>query len=350
MRVLYFGIYDPDYSRNRVLIKGLRLNGAEVLECNDRSKGALKYIKLIFKYFSLKNKFDVMVVGFPGQEVMFLARILTRKPIVFDVFTSHYGGHVLDRKKHATTSLKAKWYRWLDKKSVNLTDISLLDTNAHIDFFVKEFNLPKEKFKRIFVGADSSVFYPQEDSKRHESFLVHFHGHFIPLQGTQRIIEAAKLLEADGVVFNIIGRGQDYKKGRDLAERLNARNINFIDNVPYGKLRDYISEADICLGIFGETLKADIVIPNKVYEAIACAKPVITADTPAIRELFTDEKDALLSRKDNAKDLADKILLLKNNSELRDQIARGGYDLFKAKLTEEKLGAEAIAVLRKFNI
>ncbi len=34
MTVLYFGIYNPNYSRNRVLIKGLRENSIEVLECN----------------------------------------------------------------------------------------------------------------------------------------------------------------------------------------------------------------------------------------------------------------------------------------------------------------------------
>ena len=340
MRVLYFGIYNPNYSRNRVLIRGLRENGVEVLECNVPYRSWVSYLKLLVKYFSIKKRFDAMVVGFPGQEAMLLVRLLTKKPIIFDTFTSHYGGYVLDRGKYSKKSLRAKWYKWLDRKSVKLSDVALLDTDAHIEFFVKEFGLPKEKFKRILVGTDSSVFYQREVKKKTDKFLVHFHGHFIPLQGTRYIVEAAKILENEGVAFNIIGRGQDYRESRELAGRLELKNVNFIDNVPYDKLPEYISDADICLGIFGNTTKADIVIPNKIYEAIACAKPVITADTPAVRELFKDGDNILMCKKADPEDLASKIFLFKNNPELTHRIGQGGYKLFQERLTEKHLGAE----------
>src|SRR3989344_4381322 len=100
LTVLYFGVYDPDYSRNRVLIKGLKANGVRVVECRVSAKDKLKYLKLVWRFLTLSN-FDLMIVGFPGQEVMFLARILTSKPIVFDAFTSHYGGYVLDRQYYS---------------------------------------------------------------------------------------------------------------------------------------------------------------------------------------------------------------------------------------------------------
>ena len=340
MTVLYFGIYNPNYSRNRVLIRGLRENGVEVLGCNVPYRSWVSYLKLLVKYFSIKKHFDVMIVGFPGQEVMLLARLLTRKPIIFDTFTSHYGGYVLDRGKYGKKSLRAKWYKWLDRKSVKLANMALLDTNAHIDFFVNELGLPRDKFRRIFVGTDSNVFYPRDVKKNTDKFLVHFHGHFIPLQGTRYIIEAAKLLENKDIAFNVIGKGQDYREGRALADRLDLKNINFIDNVPYEKLAEYISSADICLGIFGNTAKTDIVIPNKVYEAIACVKPVVTADTLAIRELFKDGEDVLLCKKADPKDLAEKILLLKNNPELARRLGQGGYSLFRERLTENHLGAQ----------
>jgi len=364
MRILYFGHYDPEYPRNKTLIKGLRANGAEVLEINSRAKSFLKYFKLLFFYLSKHYQYDAMVVGFPGQESMFLAgclkafRLAQGKPIIFDTFTSHYGGHILDRGKHGENSLRAKWYKWIDRQSVKLADLALLDTNAHVNFFVSEFGLPREKFRRILVGTDSYVFYPRsavgfgeasprEIQKNTNNFLVHFQGNYIPLQGVEYIIQAAKLLEGENIVFNLLGRGQTYQKNLGLAKKLEIKNINFIDRVPYEKLADYINMADISLGIFGDTLKTQLVIPNKVFESIACAKPVITADTPAIKELFTDGENMIFCQPANPEDLAKKILKLKNDAMLRQQIAQSGYRIFKEKCTEKILGGQLINIIKE---
>ncbi|OGM98968.1 MAG: hypothetical protein A2915_03330 [Candidatus Yanofskybacteria bacterium RIFCSPLOWO2_01_FULL_41_34] len=347
MRILYFGVYNPDYSRNRVLIKGLKQNGTEIVECREEIKSFFKYLKLILKYLKLRRKFDVMIVGFPGQEVMFLARLLTFKPIVFDAFTSHYGGYILDRQYFNKTSWRAKYYRWIDKFSCRLADLVLLDTNAHVNFFVEEFGLPPDKFKRIFVGADEDVFYPRESAKKEDKFLVHFHGYYIPLQGVEYIIRAAKLLEKENIMFNLIGRGQTYEKNRKLAADLDVKNINFIDKMSYFDLTEHVAMADICLGIFGDSPKTDLVIPNKVYEAIAMGKPVITADTPAARELLSDGENVLFCRKADPEDLAEKIRFLKNSSDRSRIIGEGAKTLFNEKLASSILAGELLKHIRE---
>lgn len=354
MKILYFGSFNPDYARNRVLLKGLRLNGIEVEECNDRSGSMIKYWRLFWKYLKLKSGFDIMIVGFPGQEMMFLAKLLTlrlysgqaRKPIIFDAFTSHYEGYILDRQYFGKKSLRAKYYRFVDKYSCRLADMILLDTQAHIDFFVKEYSLPVSKFQRIFVGTDTDVFYPSNlNSNQGRQFTVHFHGSYVPLQGVSHIIKAAKILENEGIKFNLIGQGQTYNHDRKLVDGLNIKNINFIDNVAYNKLPEFMNQADIALGIFGDSPKTRRVIPNKIYEALAMRKPVVTADTPAIKELLTDREDVLLCRSADPEDLAAKILELKNNENLRNKIAENGYTIFKSNADEKILGLQIKNIL-----
>ncbi len=101
MKVCYFGIYNSEYSRNRVLISGFKKNGAEIYECRvgPRVGKAKKFINLYKEYKKIKhNKFDYVIVAFPGHSVVWLAWLLFGKRIIFDAFTSLYNSNVYDRK------------------------------------------------------------------------------------------------------------------------------------------------------------------------------------------------------------------------------------------------------------
>ena len=202
MTICYFGIYQKDYPRNNILIEGLRQNGVKVLECQDRSRGLKKYWNLFRKHNKIKRQYDVMIVGFSGQLIMFLAKIISRKPIILDTFVSLYDTAVFDRQTCGFKSIKARYFYFLDKYSCKLADKCLLDTNEHINYFVKTFNLPKDNFARILVGSNNKIFYPRDDVKKNtDKFLVHFHGYIVPFHGVEYIVKAAKLLENENILF-----------------------------------------------------------------------------------------------------------------------------------------------------
>lgn len=334
MRVCYFGNYNANYSRNKILIKGLRKNGATVIECNTLLKGCAKYFDLIKRHYHIRKEYDIMIVGFPGFQSMILAKFLTRKPIIFDAFLSIYDSEVFDRQLVQAKSIKARYYWLLDFLSCFLARQVLLDTNEHIDYFVKTFYLKKKKFQRIFVGADDEIFYPEENKNKNSKFIVHFHGSFIPLQGVECILNAANSLKNEDIHFNIIGT-----KIKNNYENKFFSNITFVNDVKYSELKNYINQADICLGIFGATDKAKRVIPNKIFEALACKKPIITAETYAIKELFENNKNILMCQPMN---LTLSILNLKRDNELRKKIADNGFSLLKEKLTPSKITEELI--------
>lgn len=342
MKVLYFGTYNPDYSRNRVLINGLRQNGVEVVECRDNAPGIRKFINLFNKHRQFKNQYDVMVVGFLGQQIVPFAKLITRKPIVFDAFLSLYDSNVFDRKTVKKISIRAGYYWVLDWLSMYLADVVLFDTDAHINYASAKFMVSREKFKRIFVGTDDKIFYPRENPSN-SVFTVYFHGSFIPLQGVDRIVEAAKILEKEDIKFNILGNGQTFSEVKKIAEKLGIRSINFISRVDYNKLPEYIGESDVCLGIFGKTSKAGRVIPNKIYEYAAMARPIVTLDTLAIRELFTEEDMILI--KNDPRELADKIIALRNDEQMRSRFGQNAYKKILSSATPKILGAQLSGII-----
>lgn len=343
-----FGIYDPKYSRSRVLHDGFVKHGFSIIECRvdpKFHKGWSKYLWLYRLASKIKkeNKIDLVIVGFPGQSIAWLARLIFGEKIVFDAFLSLYDSNVFDRKIHGEWSFAGLKDYFMDWMSVMISHKVLLDTDEHIKYFCETFGVNKDKFLRVLIGADPKNFQVMPSVKDETKFRVEFHGMFIPLQGIEYIVEAASLLKDDpSIVFDVIGHGQTFKQVKELATKLDASNINFVGQIPVEELPKYIAAADICLGIFGNTHKTGRVIPNKVYECAAMGKPIITADTPAIREVFTDQSNMVFSRTADAQDLASKIRLLRKDKILCGKVAANAKIVFDTNCRPEAIVGKLI--------
>lgn len=332
--ICLFGIFDPGYERNRILYSGLSANGIDVVLCQ-ADKGKLgKYISLARQYFKIRKKVDLVLVAFPGYQAMILAKILSKKPIIFDSFLSIYDAEVCDRKNLNAESFKARYYWLLDWLSCALADKILLDAQAHIDYYVKTFGLEAKKFLRVFLGSDIKKDGGQTegDNSDPEYLTVHFHSRAHPMQGAEHVVESAKILKDEKIKFNLAG-----DKVCKLRPEGNYPNMNFFPTMPYDDLIGLLKKSQVCLGIFGDNDKANKVIPNKVYLGLAAGKAVISADTPAIRELFYDRENILLCRAADPSNLAEKILELRNNRELRLKISANG-----GRLAEEELAPKDV--------
>ncbi len=345
--VLYFGTYDPEYTRNWVLINGLRKNNVNVIECRDDSAGFKKFLRLFIKLRRIKDNYDVIVIGFFSPLIVPFAKLITRKPVIFDPLVLLHDSNVLDRKVVSPKSLRAFYYWFLDWLTLNLADAVLFDTTEHIKYALKEYKIRPEKFKRIFIGTREDVYHPIAKTQKTDKFLVEFHGIFNTLQGVEFIIAAAKHLEShDDIKIIIIGNGRGQNNLLQLAQNLKIKNIEFIEPVNKKELAIKISEADVCLGIFGTSDKARRVIPNKVYECVGMRKPVITADTPAIREFFTDD-DLMLVKIADAEAIAGAILELKQDKELRERLANNAYTKLNSRASTKILGLEFKEIIQE---
>ena len=106
----------------------------------------------------------------------------------------------------------------------------------------------------------------------------------------------------------------------------------------YDRLPAELHRAGCALGIFGTTGKAHRVIPNKAFQAIACGTPLVTADTPAARELLADGDSALLVPPGDAEALAGAVRSLAADTGLARRIAAGGRATYERHASEAVLG------------
>ena len=362
--ICFFGTYESSFPRTITLKEACRIKRFKVIECHEPFwenmtqkveffsiismikygfKLMLAYTSLAVRYLKLENH-DVVIVGYNGYFDIPLAKLLTKirkKPLIFTPVFPLYETLVEDRKYVNKTSIKSKIIHFIDEISCRLADFIIIETDSYIDYYCEEFKIPREKYFKIPLGADETNFFQRQQKvqKKDPNLLkLLFYGKFIPLQGISYIIKAAKILEKNkDVEFEIIGSGQLSNNIRNLAAKLNNKNVKFIDWINYRELPEHILDADVCLGIFGSTPKAQRGVPIKVYEALAMKKPVITGDTPAAREVFTHKVNAILCEIGNPEALADSIILLKKNRELREIIAESGYKLYQKIFSSEQI-------------
>ncbi len=329
MKVCYFGTYRAEYSRNRIMIEGLRQNGVSVIECNeqlwegvdDRIQSVTGgwtrprfwmrllrvYSKLFRRYFSIGDH-DFVVVGYPGQLDVFVARILSwirRKPLVWDIFMSIY---LISLERGLGKSKGVALVGFLERTACRLPDRLILDTQDYVNWFRFTHHVAPERFRLVPTGADNRIYHPMpgKESKL-VSFQVIYFGTYIPNHHVETIIEAARILgEVPKVNFLCVGTGPDLPRCKELAVQYRLGNLVFIDWVDESKLVELIANSQAVLGAFGDT-------PQSMMTIYLCARK-------------------------NPESLAEAILTLANDPDLCETIAREGYSLFQQRFSIDKIG------------
>ena len=368
LRVCYFGTYRDEYPRNRSMIEGLRRNGVQVIECHEKlwkdthdraqaASGAWKsprflvrvvrvYIQLLQKYLRIGD-YDVMVVGYPGQFDVFLARILTwlqRKPLCWDVLTSIYQIS-LERRLDQNVTPTIQLIRFIEKLACHLPEQLILESEEYVNWFCQTHRIKPDRFRVVPLGShyssittDSNRSVPQK-----KKFIVLYWGNFLRSHGVDLIMQAARCLNNDKTIeFICAGDGPERKRAMESAKGL--RNISFPGYLSDEALVNEQDRADICLGVFGSTPQAMETIQNRIYECLAKGKVLLTGYAPLISKTFQHGRDLFLCER-TVEGIVEAIRILKENPQLRIKLAENGQKTFNENFSVEKIGQRFLKLL-----
>jgi glycosyltransferase involved in cell wall biosynthesis len=374
LRICYFGTYSDQegYPMNRVLLQGLKEAGAEVIPCHarvwsdaaDKMAGlrglaavgrglrlGLAWVRLALRFVRLPD-YDVLIVGYVGHLDVLLARFLSlfrRRPVVLNALVSLYDTAVLDRALVPERSARARLLHWLDRTAFRLADRVLIDTDTHGRHLAAAYGVPPERLIAVRVGADPTGLPetpppPPPIGPENGPVTVLWFGTYIALHGVPTILQAARRLAGrDDMRFEMLGRGQELAAVRAQGDGPNVHfDARWVDRPA---LLRAIARSHVCLGVFGSGEKAGRVIPCKVYDALAMGRPVVTADTPAARELLTDGRDALLVPPGDPGALAEALAALADDPARRAALGAAGHATYLARCTPAAIGRDLLNAL-----
>jgi glycosyltransferase involved in cell wall biosynthesis len=354
VNILFLSGRELDYPRNDVLVRALQRLG-QVRAIGGYGAGGLLLSSLGVALRSIPRlilgRYDLVVVGFYGHLLMLPAGWIARAPVLFDAFVSTYDTLVTDRARFKPGSLPARLAGWLDRTALDLSSHVLIDTPQHRAFFMETFGLAEEQISALPVGCNEGLFFPRP-APRDQPAQVLYYATYLPLHGVDVVVRAAaELVDLPDLRLRIIGRGPEYARVRALAGELELENVDFQPPVALRELPGELARARIGLGgHFGATPKAARVVPGKVYQILAMARPLIAADTPANRRLLRHKEQAWLVPPGDPAALAQAIRTLLSDLEGADAMGRRGRTHFQACCGEvaltRQIGALAAELLR----
>jgi len=346
MKICYFGIYKPNLSRNKIYISGLKKKGVEVIECRDDGGRFSKYWNLWKKHRLIQDKYDAMVIGYPGHIIVPFAKLISRKPIIADLLGSFKDAQTHSHNSGAFRRLKDGIIDWM---AVKFADAILLESEAQKEFFIKRFG-HLDKFKVLYTGVDESIFYRQNiKNKNNDIKIVLFRGRLTPESGIFHILKSAELLKnrAD-IRFRIIGF--HYRLGQKVKDFIREKNlINaelIYDYITDDSLREKLGEASISLGQFESSPRLDRTIPHKTFESMVMGLPFITAYSGAVGELLKDGESCIFVKRSDPVHLAGKIIFLADNPVFGEKLADNAREIYDKKCSMEVLTVKLFNIVK----
>ena len=186
------------------------------------------------------------------------------------------------------------------------------------------FGVPDSRLTVIENAANTRLFRPLDklESRRQleidwESQWIGFVGGLLQWHGVDTVLRALPHVNgAPPVKLLVVGDGPCRAELEALAISLDlADRVRFVGQVPYEDVARYISACDICVGPFTRERNERIGgSPMKVYEYVACGRPVVISRLAGVGDWVERERLGLLAEPDSPHEFAEKMTQVLNDA------------------------------------
>jgi glycosyltransferase involved in cell wall biosynthesis len=261
---------------------------------------------------------------------LLMLKLFVSKPIVFkfDNFAADEVLPAIKQKQFRNVIGKMLWT--IDYYTLRHADLLLVHSNVMKNSIVEKSSIEDHKIlicppgidmKKIEIIKESDV--PSLENRVRIGFL----GSLAWWQGVDILAEAVTMVKEKlpHVELFIVGDGPMREKATKICEKHKIKCI-ITGFVPHEKALKYLKSFDVLVLPRRKTPATESNIPIKVMEAWALGVPVIVTSHEVFKYMCKDGEHVVFVEP-NPEDVAEKILLLALNSELRERLARNGQTL-----------------------
>jgi colanic acid biosynthesis glycosyl transferase WcaI len=157
-------------------------------------------------------------------------------------------------------------------------------------------------------------------------FVVLYAGNIGPVQGLDSVIEAARLVADNSeICFVFVGDGAGRNMLVKKTRQLGLSNVRFVSYQPRERMPEIFSTGDISL----VTLRKGTgfgALPSKTYQILSSGRPAIASvdEGSDTWDLIERAEAGLCVTAENPSKLAEAILTLKQDKDLRERLGRNG--------------------------
>jgi glycosyltransferase involved in cell wall biosynthesis len=252
--------------------------------------------------------------------------------------------------------LLTRFLYWLERGACASADRINVLTPAFRDDLVRRRLSSPDKITLIPNGADLSTFQPgtrDNDARREFGWgsrtVVLYAGALGRANGIGQLVATAdRLRSRNDILIAVAGDGPERKRWQDEAGRQGLSNIQFLGPQPKETMPELVNACDVGAAVLQKNSTFTTVYPNKVFDYMACARPVLLAVDGVARALVCEDAHAgLYAEPENADDLAKVIQRLADDSPLRKELGENGRAWVCANASREALTERYLRVLQQ---
>lgn len=221
---------------------------------------------------------------------------------------------------------------WLERHTYDHCTFAFVTNESYKEIAIKRGGMSPDKVHVLRSGPRLErlkIQPPKPEIKRGKRFMVGYLGVIGQQEGIEYLLEAARYLRdekgRDDIFWGIVGGGPHLEALRRKSEEMGLQDIvEFTGRVSDEKMLDYLNTADVCVNPDEYNAMNDKSTMNKVLEYMALGKPIVQFDLTEGR--YSAQDASLYAERNNARDMADKIVMLLDDPERREKMAAIGRE------------------------